>query len=130
MIPESSSFFDWLFGHRPEGPLPPHHPSLTVSAPLPLFSCRSVILLYSILWPLWGPKVLGILGVVCYWQKLYDTILYAFQFINNEKYKKISLLENILCVGASNFIWILFPVLGFYASTRMIMEDSFAVYTQ
>lgn len=84
--------------------------------------------MYSIIDPVWSPKVLGIIGIVMYYQKWYGTIVYLFQFVNNKKYKKLTYLENLLCVFTSNFIWVVFPMLGFYASVRMIMEDSYAVY--
>ncbi len=88
----------------------------------------SVLLMYSIVDPVWSPKVLGIVGVVMYYQKWYGTVMYLFQFINNKKYKYISWKEHVFCVWCSNIIWIIFPMIGFYASVRLIMEDSYAVF--
>jgi len=88
----------------------------------------SLALMYSVVDPIWSPKVLGVIGVVLYYQKWYGTVIYLFQFCNNQKYKLISLKETIFCVWCSNLIWIIFPMIGFYASLRMIFEESYEVY--
>lgn len=95
---------------------------------LGLIASRSMILLYSIIQPVWSPQTLGIIGIVMYYQKWYGTIMYLFQFFNNKRYQKLSWPEILLCVLFSNGIWVVFPMIGFYASVTMIYSNSYAIY--
>lgn len=58
----------------------------------------------------------------------YGTVLYFYQFVNNHRYKSLQAWEVFGVVGVSNGIWIFFPMLGFYTSVRLIMDESFAVW--
>ena len=55
-------------------------------------------------------------------------MLYFYSFINNRRYERITAAEFWGVVAVANGIWIVFPMIGFYGSVRLIMEDSFSVW--
>lgn len=73
-------------------------------------------------------RVLGIIGIIIFWQMFYGTSVYFFQFFNNGRHKGHSVRDVLLFVGVSNLLWLIFPLWGLCASVRLIMEGSFAVF--
>jgi hypothetical protein len=93
------------------------------------------MLLPSLLWivnmtalaPL-APRWLGIVGIICFYQMFYGTVLYFTSFLTNRRYEGKSALEMFLFVVLSNGIWISFPMLGIWASSRLVLDGTFAVF--
>jgi hypothetical protein len=73
-----------------------------------------------------SPKLLGIVGVAHFWQMAYGTILYFFQYCYHRRWEKHSNSwgQIFALVIASNATWILFPSLGLWASSKLILADS------
>lgn len=90
-------------------------------------------LLPSLLWignslalaPL-GPQLLGIVGIISFYQMFYGTVLYFTSFFINKRHHGKSLLEVLLFVGLTNGIWFVFPLLGVWASIQLVLQNSFA----
>ena len=62
------------------------------------------------------PAILvGIIGILSFYQMYYGTILYFSSFCFNKKYKSMSTSEAILCVGIPNGFYLIFPLVGMYA---------------
>ena len=77
----------------------------------------------------WLPaRVLGIIGVIMFWQMFYGTAVYFFQFFNNGRHRGHSVANLLLFVGVSNLMWFIFPILGLWASTQLILDGSYAVF--
>ena len=76
--------------------------------------------------PILSPTVLGLMGIVLFYQKAYGTVLYFFQFLFNRRYVGHGRWELLGYVGFTNALWIVFPALGFVISVRLILERSFA----
>jgi hypothetical protein len=74
------------------------------------------------------PRVLGIVGIIIFWQMFYGTAVYFFQFFNNDRHRGHSVRDVLLFVGVSNLLWLIFPLLGLYTSVRLILEGSYAVF--
>ena len=55
------------------------------------------------------PRVLGIVGIIIFWQMFYGTAVYFFQFVNNRRYKGHSLRDLLLFVGGKLIVQ---PVVG------------------
>jgi hypothetical protein len=72
--------------------------------------------------------VLGIIGVVVFWQMLYGTILYFFQFFYSRRHVGHSVKNIVLFVGASNGMWFIFPIWGIVVSVGMILKDSYSIF--
>ena len=70
------------------------------------------------------------LGLVSFYQEFYGTVIYFFQFFFNRRHEKIAKALTLGIVVPANFIWIAFPALGMWASSRLILEGSFAVFTK
>jgi hypothetical protein len=87
----------------------------------------SILLLASIIRPIWSPKVTGLIGALLLYQKCYGTIIYLFAYINNKRYVASTWNEIFFCVICTNILWIVFPVIGFAACVDMIMSESFAM---
>jgi len=73
-------------------------------------------------------RILGILGIAMFWQMLYGTIVYFFQFFNAGRHHGHSPRNIAMFVGGSNGLWFVMPILGLWASVELIMTDSFAVF--
>lgn len=90
-------------------------------------------LLPSVLWcvcatnhALLPPKVLGIIGLMSFWQMLYGTILYFFQYCYHRRWERHgnTAAQIFVLVGLSNVTWILFPAFGILTCSRMILADT------
>lgn len=73
-------------------------------------------------------RVLGMLGLVKFYQEFYGTCIYFLSYVLNKRYKNRSAFEVALFVGFSNGLWFFFPLVGMYASYMMITTDTFAVF--
>lgn len=92
------------------------------STPLP-----SLFFLVGMTVPVASPVVLGLVGALIFYQKLYGTCLYLFTFLFNRRYEGHSIARLIGSVGGTNAIWLVFPVLGLYVCTRLVLENRFDV---
>ena len=73
-------------------------------------------------------RVLGIVGIIVFWQMFYGTSVYFFQFFNNGRHRGHRVKDILLFVGVSNALWWLFPLLGLWASVRLILEGTHSVF--
>ena len=73
------------------------------------------------------PQWLGIVGVASYWQELYGTLVYWLSYVYNKRWRGQGLGEQLAFVLGANGIWVLFPAIGLYVSSRLINDASFAV---
>jgi hypothetical protein len=58
----------------------------------------------------------------------YGTVLYYLSFFYNGRQRGIPIAEVIGWVGGSNGIWIIFPLIGMYASFQLIQTGTFNVF--
>ena len=72
---------------------------------------------------------LGMIGLVHFYQEWYGTVVYYFQFFNNKRHLKLSRNLVLGVVVPANAIWIVFPMLGMWASSRLILDGTFAVFS-
>jgi hypothetical protein len=72
-----------------------------------------------------SPVVLGLVGALLFYQKLYCTCVYFFQYLFNRRYEGHSLASVLAVVGGSNGIWIVFPAVGLYVCVRLVLENRF-----
>ncbi len=73
-------------------------------------------------------RVLGIIGVILFWQMFYGTAVYFFQFFNNGRHEGHSLRDLLLFVGITNLMWFIFPIWGLSTSVRLILDGSYSVF--
>jgi len=73
-------------------------------------------------------RVLGIIGVIIFWQMFYGTAVYFFQFFNNGRHKGHSLRDLLLFVGITNLMWFIFPIWGLSTSVRLILNGSYSLF--
>jgi hypothetical protein len=69
---------------------------------------------------------LGIVSLAAYYQMGYGTVLYFVSYFRSHCHFNKSVFEVIVFVGVSNAIWIFFPILGIWASIRLIFQDNFS----
>ena len=72
--------------------------------------------------------VLGIIGIIIFWQMFYGTSVYFFQFFNNGRHKGHSVRDILIFVGISNLLWLIFPFWGLCTSIQLILDGSYAVF--
>ncbi len=87
----------------------------------------SFILLIGMTHPILPPQILGLIGLVFFYQFFYQTSLYFFAYMFNKRYQGLSAAGLIGWVGGTNGFWIVIPAIGIYASLRLILDQSFAV---
>ena len=85
----------------------------------------SLLFLVGMTVPLFSPVVLGIVGLLIFYQKFYGTCLYFFQFVYNRRYENRPWSGLIAVVGGTNGLWLLFPAIGIYVCIRLIVENRF-----
>jgi hypothetical protein len=74
------------------------------------------------------PRVLGIIGIIMFWQMFYGTAIYFFQFFNNGRHKGHSLRDLVLFVGIANLMWFIFPIWGLWTSVQLVLDGSYGVF--
>jgi hypothetical protein len=87
----------------------------------------SVLFLLGMTFPIFSPVVLGVLGLLLFYQKLFGTALYFFQYVFNRRYQGRPLAGVLAVVGGTNGVWLVFPLLGVYVCLRLVLERSFDV---
>jgi hypothetical protein len=88
----------------------------------------SILFAFGMTFWLVSPRVLGIIGIIIFWQMFYGTAVYFFQFFNNGRHRGHSVRDVLLFVGVSNLLWLIFPLLGLWTSAQLILEGSYAVF--
>jgi hypothetical protein len=87
----------------------------------------SLLFLVGMTFPIFSPAVLGIIGLLVFYQKFYGTSLYFFQYLYNKRYQGRSLAGVLGVVGGTNGLWFVFPAFGLYVSVRLILDGSFDI---
>jgi hypothetical protein len=88
----------------------------------------SLLFLYGMTFEIMPARVLGIVGLLLFYQTWYGTVVYFWSFVLNKRYRGHTLLNLALFVGMSNGLWLTFPLWGIYASVVMIRSDSYALF--
>ena len=74
------------------------------------------------------PAVLvGILGVMLFWQWAYATSVYWVSFFVAKRQSRIARAEMYTYIGAMNAPWVLFGLLGWFVSVRLILDGNYSV---
>lgn len=76
----------------------------------------------------YSPLLVGCVGIASYWQVCYGTIIYLLSYMWNKRYLGKTAVENIGLVAVANMIWFWFPLIGIYASVRMLGEGDLGVF--
>ena len=91
----------------------------------------SVLYSAAMTYPILSPRWLGMIGLVMYYQELYGTLVYYFQYFYNGRPEAAKSSAAIVwgVVVPANALWVLLPLLGIWASGRLILDDSFEVFS-
>jgi len=85
----------------------------------------SLFFLVAMSVPLVSPVVLGIVGLLIFYQKFYGTCLYFFTWFFNRRYAGHRLPNLLAMVGGTNGTWLVFPAIGLYVCLRLILANRF-----
>lgn len=88
----------------------------------------AIIFTFGMTFELLPARVLGIVGIIMFWEMFYGTAVYFFQFFNNGRHKGHSVRDLLLFVGITNLMWFIFPIWGLSASVRLILDGSYSVF--
>ena len=72
-------------------------------------------------------RVLGIIGLMLFWQWTYMTSVYWVSFFVARRQTLISRTELYVYILATNSPWVLGPLLGLYASLRLTLDGNYSV---
>ena len=75
-----------------------------------------------------SPVVLGIVGVIMFYQKFYCTSVYFVAYVFNRYYRGRPLAGVLGIVGGTNAVWVVIPLLALYACIRLILENRMDVF--
>jgi hypothetical protein len=75
-----------------------------------------------------SPLLVGCVGIACYWQVMYGTIIYVLSFCFNGRYKGRNLVEVLGFVGFANSLWFFFPIVGIYASVCILRDGNMSIF--
>mmetsp|Transcript_7408 Transcript_7408/g.9404 ORF Transcript_7408/g.9404 Transcript_7408/m.9404 type:complete len:235 (+) Transcript_7408:2-706(+) len=84
----------------------------------------SLLWLFGMTYDFLPPKLFAIIGILSFYQEFYGTVIYFSQFIFNKRYQGKNLIEVLLFVSLSNGIWIFIPLIGIWASLRILLDDT------
>jgi hypothetical protein len=87
----------------------------------------SLLFLAGMTFPIFTPQVLGIIGMLVFYQKFYGTSLYFFQYLYNKRYVDRPIAGVWSVVGGTNGLWFVFPAVGLYVCLRLILDGSFEI---
>ena len=87
----------------------------------------SVVFLFGMTLDWMSPVALGLLGALLFYQKLYNTSLYFVSYLFNRRYELQPIAWVIPIVGGTNGVWLVFPAIGLWVCTRMILDGSDAL---
>ena len=73
-------------------------------------------------------NIIGIISIMFFYQVTYCTSLYWVSFLVNGRHKLISFNENMIYIVGTNAPWVLFGLTGLYASIRLVLDNSYAVF--
>jgi hypothetical protein len=89
----------------------------------------SLLFLYSMTYhELIGARLLGVIGMVSFYQEWYGTCIYFLSFFVNKRHVGKSVFEVVMFVGFSNGLWFVFPLIGMIASFTLIESNSYAIF--
>lgn len=87
----------------------------------------SLVFLVGMTFPVLPARVLGIVGLLLFYQKFYGTSLYFFTYLFNRRYEGHPPAAVWTFVGGINGIWLVLPGLGLYVCVRLLLDGSFDV---
>lgn len=87
----------------------------------------SVVFAFGMTFELLPARILGVIGVIIFWQMFYGTALYFFQFFHNGRHKGHSVRDLVLFVGITNVTWLVFPMWGLATSVQLILDGSYGL---
>ena len=79
-------------------------------------------------WPILPARLMGAMGIAMYWQELYGTVIYFFQYVFNRRFDTSPRAHVLGIVVPANGIWIACPALGIWASYQLIVSGDFSVF--
>jgi len=85
----------------------------------------SLLFLFGMTVPIFSPVVLGIVGLLVFYQKFYGTCLYFFQYLYNRRWEGRPRAGVYAVVGGTNGVWLVFPAIGIWVCTRLILDAHF-----
>lgn len=88
----------------------------------------SLLFLYGMTFELMPARVLGIVGLLLFYQTWYGTIVYFWSFLLNKRYRGHTAMNLALFVGMSNGLWLTFPLVGMYVAVVLIQTDAYAIF--
>jgi hypothetical protein len=88
----------------------------------------SLLFLYGMTFAILPARVLGMVGLLLFYQTWYGTVVYFWSFLLNKRYRGHGALNLALFVGTSNGLWLTFPLAGMYAAVVLIQTDSYAIF--
>ena len=71
--------------------------------------------------------VAGIIGTMMFWQLIYGTSAYWVSFFMSNRQSRIGRKDMYIYIWGLNCPWVVFALLGFYVSIRLILDGDYSV---
>ena len=83
---------------------------------------------WGMTYELLSARMLGALGIAVFWQMLYGTLVYFFQFFNNKNHVGLSTASIVSVVFATNGVYFVFPLWALWLCVQLIETNSYAIF--
>jgi hypothetical protein len=83
---------------------------------------------WGMTYELMSARMLGALGIAVFWQMLYGTLVYFFQFFNNRNHVGHGAASIIAVVFATNGVYFVFPLWALWLCVQLIETNSYGVF--
>ena len=77
--------------------------------------------------PMMPAIVVGLIGLVIFYQWIYVTGMYVGSFFVSKSHHLLSWAEVFIYIWVINVIWILWSVLGFYVSAYLVLDQHYGI---
>uniref|UniRef100_A0A6B2LGB4 EXPERA domain-containing protein n=1 Tax=Arcella intermedia TaxID=1963864 RepID=A0A6B2LGB4_9EUKA len=88
----------------------------------------SFLFLFNMTFNILSGRILGIVGLMSFYQEWYGTIIYWLSYIVNHRYRNFGFAQIFFFVACTNALWFIFPLYGIYVSIHLILHDDLSIF--
>lgn len=77
----------------------------------------------------WDAQVLGLIGLLMFYQMTYLTGLYWVSFLVNKRHQRLTLKENLIYIIGTNAPWFIFGLYCMWVCLQMVIGNSYAMFS-
>lgn len=76
----------------------------------------------------WSAQVVGLIGLLMFYQMTYMTAMYWVSFVVNKRHQRLNFSENMIYIVGTNAPWFIFGVYCMWVCLQMLITNSYAAF--